>query len=85
MVKKHRSSGADRHFRKNQKKRRGWRWPEPACCKNCMFSGQGSGNRYNGYGYSQGLACFNKKSGKYMQLVNRWHGACGEYKRDMNA
>ena len=83
MVKKHRHSGADRHFRKNQKKHCDWRWAEPACCRNCMFSGEGSGNRYNGRGNSQGLACFNKRSPKYMQLVLGMHDACREYKRRM--
>lgn len=72
MVKKHGASGAPRHYRKNQRKHQpSWllSMKSEACGRTCIFSGRGSGNRYNKFGNSQGMSCFNKQSKRYMQLV----------------
>ena len=80
MVKHHRSTGAPRHFRKNQRKHY---WPTDysgRSCATCDFRGRASGDRKGGS--SRGTACFNKKSRHYMQLV-RGGDSCQHYKLRM--
>lgn len=80
MVKCHKNTGQPRHFRKNQRKH------SPArvngnvfkCCETCRHRLRGSGDRYNRFGYSQGMACFNKDSKYYMHLVYG-HPSCQKY------
>ena len=88
MVKRHRASGAPRHFKKNQRKHQPSWWlrsRSEACCRTCIFSGRGSGSRYNKIGNSQGMSCFNKQSKRYMQLVNTYESPCQLYTRDTTA
>lgn len=80
MVKHHRSTGAPRHFRKNQRKHYRHLDYSGRSCATCDFRGRASGDRR--HGYSRGTACFNKKSRHYMQLV--WGGnSCQHHKLRM--
>ena len=69
MVKCHKNSGAPRHFRSNQRKyaimKNGI--ADVGTCNTCAHRGRAGGDRKRGY--SQGQACFNKKSKMYMRLV----------------
>ena len=79
MVKRHRRTGAERHYRKNQKQH-----PPDSfhkCCATCAFSGRSGGDRFY-YGMSLGSACYNKESKMYMRKIVGYGRACVHYKVD---
>ena len=66
MVKRHRRTGADRHYRKNQKKHPPVSFYKG--CYTCAFRGRSGGDRFF-HGMSWGSVCYNKKSKMYMRRI----------------
>lgn len=73
MVKKHRNSGTDRHYRKHQKIHDRWCSFQKECM-NCKYIGRAGGIDVHG-----AKACFNKKSKNYMKLIRWGQSACACY------